>query len=348
MFVIFLLTGCQDKDILSESKTLTPIVEKDEAILDYSKLFELKLYSDKSTYNTSDKIKIWATLQYIGENSHIKIWHGDPFISFYISDGKDFNIGGLVNDVLTSTDLEKGRLYNFNYSKNGGYDADGPKADFWEKFYAEKELFLPQGEYTVKVATAFSLSEDSLKNKSSLSKELKIIVKPGSINTGINSLKSTKPILEKNKVQQINISCTLPLFQAFDITDAEQIGTLIDYLNALNPIDTKLNPGEYLGMAYTIKIKLKDDSEREFVLSGNKFFLEIGVFTSEISYKEAIKFDTVVADILESNQAKNGEQSIVWTIISVESQESGRNISCNHQDNENIEYKVDLESANIN
>ena len=347
VFIVFTLIGCQDKSILSESKTLTSVEETDETMLDYSQLFELKLYSDKSTYSTSDKINIWATLQYIGKNSHIKIWHGNPYINFYISDGKDFNIGGLVHDVLKSTELENGKLYSFDYSKNGGYDADDPKADFWREFYAGKDLFLPEGEYTIKVSTAFSLDKDSLSNKSSLFEELKIVVKPGSANIDANKQNDSKLSLIKNEIQQINISCSLPLFKSLDITDTEHISTVVDYLNALNPIHTKLNPGEYTGMAYVLKTRLKNGSEREFTLSGNKFFMEAGGFTSEIPYNEAIIFDTIVANMLEDNQAKNGEPSIIGTVISIKSQKSGRNISCVIKDSTDSEYIVDLKSANI-
>ena len=163
----------------------------DGAAQDYSSLFELNLYTDKTIYSTTEKIKIWATLKYIGKDNHIKIWHGDPYISFYISDGKDFDTGGFVHDILMSTDLEKGKLYHFDYTKNGGYSADGPKAEFWRGFYAEEDLYLPEGEYTVKVATAFTLTEKQEKNASNLSKELKITVNPAPPNTDANNSVST-------------------------------------------------------------------------------------------------------------------------------------------------------------
>ena len=190
IFTMLLMTGCSYKaestenttvSTESENTTVTPVEEtvkeEEEPMQDYSKLFELNLYSDKTTYQTTDKIKIWATLKYIGEDSQIKIWHGIPYISFFISDGKDFDIGGLIETILTSTELEKGKFYHFDYSKNGGFSADDPKAEFWKKFYAEKDLYLPEGEYTIKVATAFSLTEKSGENESSLSKEFKIVVK---------------------------------------------------------------------------------------------------------------------------------------------------------------------------
>lgn len=238
--IFLLLTGCQDKSAFSvQDKTIAPVmeipentptnaavktVETDETMRDYNKLFELKLYSDKTTYGTTDKIRIWATLKYIGHNTGITIWHGDPYISFYISDGKDFNIGGIVHDVLSSTELEKDKLYEFDYSKNGGYAADDPKADFWKKFYSEKDLYLPEGEYTIKVCTAFNLTKGIEKNKRSLSDEFKIVVKSGSINDSISktsevTLPSTGTVETKNTPVDFNSIKLNRANESFVVTD---------------------------------------------------------------------------------------------------------------------------------
>lgn len=141
-----------------------------------SKLFELKVYSDKQTYKTTEKIKIWATLKYIGEDSQIKIWHGSPYISFTITDGKNFETGGVFTQELASTTLVKDKLYMFDYVKNGAYSEDDPDADFWRKFYQEKDLYLPKGEYTIKVGGAFSLTEDTEKSRSNVFQKIKIKV----------------------------------------------------------------------------------------------------------------------------------------------------------------------------
>lgn len=143
---------------------------------DYNKLFELNLYTDKQTYKTTDKIKIWATLKYTGNDNQIKILHSNPYISFTITDGKKFETGGIFDDILTSTILVKDKLYKYDYVKSGGYSADDPNVDYWKKFYQEKDLYLPEGEYIIKVGGAFSLTEDTEKSKSNLIKEVKIKV----------------------------------------------------------------------------------------------------------------------------------------------------------------------------
>lgn len=172
-----LFGGCSKMtdENLDAGKSPTTIVPNENE-QDYNKLFEFNIYSDKSTYKTTDKIKIWATIKYIGSENQITIWSGDPYISFIITDGKDFNTGGIILTTLISTVLEKDKLYEFNYTKNGGYSAEDPNADFWEKFYKEKDLYLPKGEYTITSGGAFSLTKDSEKSKSNLKKELKINV----------------------------------------------------------------------------------------------------------------------------------------------------------------------------
>jgi hypothetical protein len=153
--------------------------------------------------------------------------------------------------------------------------------------------------------------------------------------------------LNKNEVQRIHISYSMPLFDQFDITDTKQVYMIVDYLNSLNKKNTKKNPGEYLGGGYTIKIYLKNGIERTLFLTGNMFFSEINRFTYEIPYREAIKFDTIVASILEGNKSRKGESSIIGTVISLDAEQSGRDISCIIKTEGNINYNIDLKDTKI-
>lgn len=87
---------------------------------------------------------------------------------------KDFNTGGAFDEILATTELEKWQLYRFNYYKSGGFAAEDPKAEFWKKFYEEKDLYLPEGEYTVKVSTAFSLTRTSERASAACQRNLKL------------------------------------------------------------------------------------------------------------------------------------------------------------------------------
>ena len=92
MILCITLTSCSktvNEDYKSPSNMVNNILSTMESTKneqDYNKLFELNLYSDKQIYKTTDKIKVSANLKYIGDDSQVKIWHGDPYISFSITD----------------------------------------------------------------------------------------------------------------------------------------------------------------------------------------------------------------------------------------------------------------------
>lgn len=159
------------------------------------------------------------------------------------------------------------------------------------------------------------------------------------INKGLN--------IEKNQIKQIYISAFPERFKEIIITDTKQITNIVDYCNSIKPITTKKNPDEYVGGGYLIKIQFKDSSERVFNHIGNIFFIEKGNFIYEMQYEEAIKIDSVVADILESNHEKAGESYIVGSIGSIKSDSSGRNMSCIIKDSENLSQEIDLNNALI-
>jgi hypothetical protein len=153
--------------------------------------------------------------------------------------------------------------------------------------------------------------------------------------------------LKSSEVAKINISSKPSFFKEFDIANEEQISSVVDYLTMLYKKETRLNPGDYSGGGYLIKIKLENGSTREFMHYGNKFFIEQNSFTYEISYEEAIKFDMIVANILESNDIKIGRSSVTGNVVSVNTDKSGRNLACIIKDKDNTTYNIKLENANI-
>ena len=163
---------------------VTEIEVRDTALLgansitDNSNGFIMTLNSDRHSYSTADTIKIWGTLEYVGNKERIEIWHGCPFMHFSIAGGdeRDFGrvLGGGQADVLASSIMEKGRVYHFDYQKSGGWSANDPDAEYWKNFFNEKDLLLPVGEYTVSLGGVFSLSDRVLGSESGLKAELKI------------------------------------------------------------------------------------------------------------------------------------------------------------------------------
>jgi len=142
--------------------------------------FIMTLNSDKHIYSTRDIIMIWGTLEYVGDNETVEIWHGCPFMGFSIAGGDAFDFGSVMRDVmlfvLVSSVLERGRVYHFDYIKSGGWSADDPNAEYWESFFSKKDLLLPVGEYTITLNGNFGLSERVSDSESGLSAELKFVV----------------------------------------------------------------------------------------------------------------------------------------------------------------------------
>ena len=100
---------------------------------------------------------------------------------FSISDGNDFNIDGTVAYILTSSVLERNKVYHFEYQKSGAWDADAPDAEHWENFFSIEDLSLPVGEYTITLSGGFELEQPvpgSERTESGLLVELTIIVEP--------------------------------------------------------------------------------------------------------------------------------------------------------------------------
>lgn len=170
-------------------------------------------------------------------------------------------------------------------------------------------------------------------------KELNIHKSENSMNSKIN--------IDKSQIQKIYISAFPKRFEALNITDVKQISNVVDYLISINPVKTNLNPRDYNGGGYLIKIQFKDSSERVFNHIGNMFFMEEGKFTYEMKYEEATKIDSIVANIVESNMDNSGENYIVGTIVSIKSEASGHNISCVIKDNENTSHDIYLKGASI-
>lgn len=128
--------------------------------------FEMNLYTDKKVYKTTDKIDIWSTIKYVGAKDKIKLYHpgsygSDTYFYYTISDGEKFNIDSVINMMAKTTNLVKNKLYKHDYVKSGGFDADAPDATFWEEFFEEKNLYLPEGEYTITTKSAFSVKSHS-------------------------------------------------------------------------------------------------------------------------------------------------------------------------------------------
>jgi hypothetical protein len=173
ILALVFLTSCNNNSSVVPSKKLDPLSNQ---FVSEDDLFRLVLHIDKLNYRSDEKIDLHSTLEYLGSKKKITIWHGLPYINYYITDEKDFNTGGIALTILTSSTLNKGEVYTYPFSKTGGFSEDDPKADFWRTFYSEKDLYLPPGKYKLSVSCNFSFTEDVKESKYNNIVEIEITV----------------------------------------------------------------------------------------------------------------------------------------------------------------------------
>ena len=137
--------------------------------------FIMTLNTDQKVYSETDVIRIWGTLEYIGDSRTVQIWHACPFMMFGIRGGK-FDLEAFAALIGTSSTLQRGRVYHFEYQKSGGWGANSPDAAFWEAFFREPDLILPAGTYTVTLFGDFTIGEHEQRRQSGLFAELTFVV----------------------------------------------------------------------------------------------------------------------------------------------------------------------------
>lgn len=111
--------------------------------------FEITVTASKESYLlkklfTTEPLNISATVNYIGEEDKIEIWHSIPLCSILlISKDEKTEIGGEFLDVKLSSYIEKDRLYTFN-------------PDFQNEYYKSE---LVKGQYKAVARIKLSLDE---------------------------------------------------------------------------------------------------------------------------------------------------------------------------------------------
>ncbi|UKS25250.1 copper amine oxidase N-terminal domain-containing protein [Paenibacillus sp. HWE-109] len=66
---------------------------------DKDNFFEMASYSKNLEYSSDEPIYLWSTLNYMGSNS-LTITHGEPLITYSLSDSEGFEISSGTNQIL--------------------------------------------------------------------------------------------------------------------------------------------------------------------------------------------------------------------------------------------------------
>lgn len=139
--------------------------------------FEIKLYTDKQDYKEGEPVTCYATVEYVGEGDSVTIYSSDPLVGFGLKDDKYFDGKYVVDDVLITTQFNKGEPVTYEFVKSGSWSSDDKNAEFYERFYNEKQLILPPGDYVITAAiNGFFDKDDYEGSKYSLSANVNIRV----------------------------------------------------------------------------------------------------------------------------------------------------------------------------
>lgn len=106
--------------------------------------FVYRLYTEKEEYAVGEQVKIYAELEYVGDQDEITIYHAaSPFYFPMIEKTRNIEIPFPMEEPLLHTTLKKGEPLKEEYNRAGGYGSQDEKeyVEFMKKFL--EEGFLP-------------------------------------------------------------------------------------------------------------------------------------------------------------------------------------------------------------
>lgn len=147
--------GCQKteqvKDI-NQSPKSDELYKKPEVIKGD---FIYRLVTEKEHYDEGENVKIYAELEYIGEEDKVEITHGSsPFLFPMTETTRDYEIAYAVNLPGESTTLKKGEPMRQEYRGGGSY-AEHDKEEY--KVFMKQDF--PSGHYIVNGYADFHLAD---------------------------------------------------------------------------------------------------------------------------------------------------------------------------------------------
>jgi hypothetical protein len=117
--------------------------------------FIYRLFSEKAEYKGKEPVKLYATLEYVGDQKEITLFHGFTPLGFQLLEKtRNYKIDQAMPAILKSAVYKRGVPVRTDYTKGGGYAETDTKAytnfikDFWSNG-------LPTGDYVVDGSAQF-------------------------------------------------------------------------------------------------------------------------------------------------------------------------------------------------
>jgi len=124
--------------------------------------FKLSIYSAKQEYSQNEMLQVWGNLIYTGDKD-IKMYHGKPFLTYYITDSTGFSVrepirlGESATIVSSGNEIHQslrpGLIAHYNIQKND------IRENVSEYITTEEAQSLPPGEYTVGIEARFGTAD---------------------------------------------------------------------------------------------------------------------------------------------------------------------------------------------
>jgi len=121
-------------------------------------LFRLTLRADRAIFRASEAIEsIVATLAYTGDQPFDGAGPASGVISFAIRqlDGP-LHMEAAMDDVCAPHLIAVGSNLSVPFAKTGGFDGAAPEATFWNGYFADPQLHLPAGRWSISAAFGIS------------------------------------------------------------------------------------------------------------------------------------------------------------------------------------------------
>jgi hypothetical protein len=132
--------GSSESPVISSAETRAEVKEGD---------FAYRLVTEKAEYTENEPVKIYAELEYTGDQEEIEIYHAaSPFYFPMVETSRNYEIGYAMEQPLLRTKLIKGEPLREEYRGSGGYSEEDAREyiDFMKKIIHHD---FPEGNYVV-------------------------------------------------------------------------------------------------------------------------------------------------------------------------------------------------------
>jgi len=143
-------------------------------------VFTLLLEAEQDRYRAGQPLGIDASLTYSGPDDEITaLGSGSGLIGFSVQrTSPAITISAVSTSDCRPYQLTRDAPVAYPFIKSGGFSADDPQASFYEAYFADEQLRLPAGEWTISAGGSFYSGGDCGDDLHELTASVTIIVEP--------------------------------------------------------------------------------------------------------------------------------------------------------------------------